>query len=534
MNGLLRHLQLRPHGDRLLTSSAAFWLFSARVLVLAMAIAEALAWGYLGFLFGEGWTQIAAALFAGTVMFLVVWMIDASLITLDRSHTEHSRVLLSTSPDVVGHRSVRQTATFVFRIVLLIASLTITAPYLAQLVFRKDIEQRTAAEATTIVDGARDTLRLRIARADSARRGQIATKRAEYEREIAGRGLSGRFGAGPTAVALRDAIVTLEAQSTREDAASAKSIAQFDSLAKDWQQNRKQLAARYNAVLPRVSILQSYRILTELRERPEFQRTELAIKAFLAFIFAGLLLLKLFEPSSVRLYMSEALQQEYDRYLAGTFDALLPPTEVSTATRFVMTPQRFYEFLAIDWASARRLDQQFAEKRVVAAEAAKSLDVLEKMRTHAEADVTRRTDEMQRLWGAADEAAHAVTELQSAIAAVRADTESFHSEVVTSAGERSTLDEKSRLEYRSYVNRKLSDANRALRELEEMLPSEIVRRERARAAALAAEAKLAESEKELASRLADVREVRSSLAKSAGEAARIAPPATDPKRARSG
>ena len=51
---------------------------------------------------------------------------------------------------------------------------------------------------------------------------------------------------------------------------------------------------------------------------------------FLALIFAGLLLLKLFEPSSVRLYLSDVLQQEFSRYLAGTFDPMLPATERST------------------------------------------------------------------------------------------------------------------------------------------------------------------------------------------------------------
>jgi hypothetical protein len=58
-----------------------------------------------------------------------------------------------------------------------------------------------------------------------------------------------------------------------------------------------------------------------------YQNTEIAVKAFLAFVFFGLLLLKLFEPTSIRLYMSEVLQQEYLRYLAGTFDEVLPDSE---------------------------------------------------------------------------------------------------------------------------------------------------------------------------------------------------------------
>src|SRR5262245_17919340 len=90
----LGHAQLKPHGDSLLTSSAAFWLNSARVLVFLMAGSEAIAWGYLGYLFGDGMVRWIGAAVTGGVIFLVVWMIDASLITMDRAWREHSAALL--------------------------------------------------------------------------------------------------------------------------------------------------------------------------------------------------------------------------------------------------------------------------------------------------------------------------------------------------------------------------------------------------------------------------------------------------------
>src|SRR5258708_14420864 len=95
---LLRHLEFQPHGKNLLTSSAAFWLFSARVLVFAMATCEAGAWAYLGYLFGDGLTRWIGAAFTGAIIFLVVWMIDVSLITMDRAWHEHAK-------EILGHQS---------------------------------------------------------------------------------------------------------------------------------------------------------------------------------------------------------------------------------------------------------------------------------------------------------------------------------------------------------------------------------------------------------------------------------------------
>ncbi len=145
MLALTRHLQFRPHGDKLLTSSATFWLFSARVLVFAMAISEAIGWSYLGYLFGEGAGRWASAAFVGVAIFLVVWMIDVSLITLDRAWDEHARLVLGLPDTSPRGRKLRDASTFVIRIALLLASLTITAPYLAQVVFHNDPRRRGAS-----------------------------------------------------------------------------------------------------------------------------------------------------------------------------------------------------------------------------------------------------------------------------------------------------------------------------------------------------------------------------------------------------
>src|SRR5215210_4638720 len=70
---LLSQFTLRPHGDQLLAPSARFWVFGARVLILIMASAEAVSWGYVGSLFGSGFMSLVTALAAGLSLFFVIW-----------------------------------------------------------------------------------------------------------------------------------------------------------------------------------------------------------------------------------------------------------------------------------------------------------------------------------------------------------------------------------------------------------------------------------------------------------------------------
>jgi len=515
---LSRHLDFRPHDDRLLTSSAGFWLFSARVLVFAMATAEAVAWGYLGFILSDGPLRWFSAAFTGITIFLVVWMIDVSLITMDRAWPEHARAILGKPME--KDRRLRDGMTFGLRIVLLLASLTITAPYLAQLVFYRDIQQFNQGVAAARIDTARAQLEQRFARADAEKGRAVEVARGSYEREIAGKGPSGRYGAGPTAQAMARAIASLEGERAALDRQWQREMAQFDALTRDPEVNRVQLATRYNLVVPTQTILGNGAVLRELRKRPEHQQTEFAIKAFLAFIFAGLLLLKLFEPYTVRLYFSEVLQQEYERYRAGAFDEVLPPVERSTAPGSAMSPQRLYDFLANVWSPARLLEEGQVESKARMAAAAHALDSVERMRGAAIQELNRRKGELARLTTAHDEAVLASTQLDSAIRAVEADMHSIQRSAKELERRPDALDELNWREQRTATSRRLTDASRALRELEEMVPTERYRKERTAAALTEATEGLRDSARELEAVEKHLRELRELLANSSSARAR--------------
>jgi hypothetical protein len=476
MQSLLRHLDLRPHGDQLLTPSAAFWLFSARVLVVAMAFSEAVAWGYLGFLFSDGSVRWITAGFTAAIIFLVVWMIDVSLITMDRAWAEHARAILGM--ETGKRRGLRDGLTFALRIGLLVGSLTITAPYLAQLVFHRDIRQANSAAAAARIDSARVELATRHEAAVAAKQREIDMRRTQFEREIAGSGQSGRYGAGPAAAAIARNIRKLEGERYTLELTARRELKEFDLLTRDLEANRTRLATRYNVMLPEETIMGSYGVLQKLRERPENRQTELAIKAFLGFIFVGLLLLKLFEPYSVRLYFSEVLQQEYTRYRAGGFDNVLTASERSAAAAGAMTPQRLYSFLADEWSPARRLQATEARGMAQVAAAAHALATLEDMRERALADFNRRKEEMGRLKEQQAKTHEESAQLASAIRVVDGDMQALQTKLQGIEQQPDSLDELSWLEHRTSLRKQLTEARRALRELHEFEPAVQARQKR--------------------------------------------------------
>ncbi len=516
MATVLRHLSLLPHGQRMLTSSAAFWFFSARILVFLMGFAEGTAWGYLGYLFGDGVTRWIGAAIAGTTIFIVVWLIDVSLITLDRAHQEHSQTILGKLPN---HRASlsRAIVTFSLRIGLVVASLQVSTPYLAQVVFHRDIQRFLDAAAAQAIDAKRAQITAsfdeQIARVDRL----ILDQRAALEREVAGKGLSGMYGMGPAAQTIADGASKLETDKEAIEVQKASDLAKFLQLVGDWRHNRETLASRYNLDLPEQSIMQSRKALDQLRTRPEFQSTELAIQTFLIFIFAGILLLKLFEPSSVRLYLSEILQQEFDRYRVGTFDALLPEGERSTSASYQMPPLRLYEFLTKVWYPTQRIQENDLDWRARVSATQLSIKELDSLRLEISNELdqaaARRNAALRKL----EVAVQDMEDLQSAIAQLETDVEVFESRLVEveSQPEREYKDERARLLDRDHrrdaINTWVERLNDANERLERLLARKRVveaRIPRAQAEFDRADQDLTRYQDELAATSARVRSVR--------------------------
>ena len=70
---------LRPYGYDLLTPSARQWLLASWMIIFIMAAVEMVAWGYVGSLMSESYPWVTAV-GAGLAVFLIVWIVDSSLI----------------------------------------------------------------------------------------------------------------------------------------------------------------------------------------------------------------------------------------------------------------------------------------------------------------------------------------------------------------------------------------------------------------------------------------------------------------------
>lgn len=495
---LLQLFQLRPHGSRLLTSGANYWFIAARLSVLLMALVEGLAWGYLGYLFLEGALRWVTAACAGLIMFLVVWMIDASLLTIDRSYSKHARTILG---EAAERHQVKTATAVAVRVFVVVASLTITAPYLSQVIFHREIRAVLDADAARLLEEKRGQLRdswkVKLASLDD----ELNRKRRELEAEISGTGRSGRYGRGPAAEAIAENVAAIELARTSTERAQLDESHAFERLASDWQLNREELASTFNVTLPEESILANRRALQDLTARPEYQQTEVAIKAFLLFIFLGMVLLKLFEPSSVKLYLSEVLQQEYSRYLGGSFDHVLPEGERSHSGAKAMTPQRLYQFLVGIWRPLQLREEDEVDFRVRRAAAERDLEHLEAILKDIEAAVAQARDQVEAGRARRETATQRYQGLLGAMDLVAGHVAHFRSEDAGLEDESRHLDARGKAEYGSHVRAQLSKAEKRLRELETAKDLEATKLKEV-------QAELADAQTELDVKLQELRELR--------------------------
>jgi hypothetical protein len=347
-----QRLALKPYGDELLTSSGDFWIFSARLIILAMAAAEAIAWGYMGSLMSQAHPLLAAGI-AALFVFTLIWIIDASFMTLDLSRGYYERALSGKKSDLARER-MKLAGGVLARVGIVTASLFITAPFLAQAIFADDVrEEMMRRNASSIAMKRQEVEQPYAARIDALRDEQ---QRLEEQRvhEAAGTGLSGRYGRGPALETIERQLGEKREEIAAVEAARVARLAEFDQL------THQQLAGQYGLQFMVPGVRSSVELLDELMKNPQFARAELAVRAFLAFLFLGLLILKAFQPRSIAVYFNEQLHSLYDEYRKGLFDNYLPAAERASAGGSI-DPLRFEEWCLETYALIRKEDERRRE-----------------------------------------------------------------------------------------------------------------------------------------------------------------------------
>lgn len=338
-------LSLKPYGDSLCTPGAAFWIFCARVSIFIMAAAEALSWSYLGYYIGQSSQPYVTAAIAGLAVFSVIWIIDASFVTLDTARSAFEAAIHGRAPDVRADRW-RLAAGLIVRAVIISATLMISAPFLAQLVFYRDISAEMARRDAVAIASRRTDL---AASFDAGEAALMKTRRELDDasiREAAGAGPSHRLGRGPAVATIERRLTDIDAQIAAGRVQKDAALRAYDAL------GRADLQKRYGLHFADDGIRTRSEVLASLRSNQTYQNAELAIRAFLAFLFLALIVLKLFQPASVSVYFSEILQDLHAQYRAGSYDAWLPPDERSYA-RVGLTPLRFKSWCIENYRSVR-------------------------------------------------------------------------------------------------------------------------------------------------------------------------------------
>ena len=348
---LLSQFSLTPHGDQLLSATARFWIFCARVLILIMATAEAISWGYVGSLFGSGLTGYLSALAAAVTLFFVIWLVDATFVTLDTSRAYYQRIL-STEPRYNNASEQRKFfAGLVIRAVIVVVSLWITAPFLSQIVFHRDVEDTIAARNRNAIASARAALTEKYEKQFHPLDSALNATQTFGIMEAAGKGPSGRYGRGAAVIAIEQRVADLQRRIAIVEQERDSVIQLFDALP------ARELTTRFGVQIIDDGLRSRSEVLNSMLDNPDYSGAKSALRAFLSFLFLGLVILKLFQPRSVGIYYSEQLQSLYTDYSQGKFDEYLDGHD-RPRSGTPMTPQRFEEWAVNSYQHVRAEEQQ--------------------------------------------------------------------------------------------------------------------------------------------------------------------------------
>ena len=351
LRAVLSQFTLKPHDDQLLSPTARFWIFCARVLILIMASAEAVSWGYVGSLFGSGFASVLTGLAAGASLFFVIWLVDATFVTMDTSRVYYQKVLSAESRTDGVMEQRKFFGGLLIRAVIVVVSLWITAPFLAQLVFQRDVVEMIRSRNGTAIANTRQALVTKYDQQIHPLDSALNAAQSAQILEASGKGLSGRYGRGAAVIAFEQRINDLQsriATTTRERDAI---LSDFDAA------GAEVLSQRFGVPLLDDGLRGRSEVLELMLQNPDYSGAQVALSVFLSFLFLGLLILKLFQPRSVGIYYSEQLQSLYTDYSQGKFDEHLDPHD-RPRSGSPMTPQRFEEWCLASYRTVRDEDER--------------------------------------------------------------------------------------------------------------------------------------------------------------------------------
>jgi len=245
-----------------------------------MASAEAISWGYMGSLFGRI-NPIIGAFVAGSFIFCLIWIIDANLMTLDLSRSFYERALKKKQTESETKSRLKLAVAVISRIVIVAGSLVITAPFLAQVMFSRDVEAEIMRQNAAHVAA----MRTEIEKPYLDRLDMIYKEKSDLENkrvhEAAGVGLSGIYGRGPALKTIEMQLADKTNELTEVESKRMSALREFDS------KGREQLQNDYGIEFIDKGVYSIGVILKTLLQNPAFNRAELAVSGVNPFCWTG-------------------------------------------------------------------------------------------------------------------------------------------------------------------------------------------------------------------------------------------------------
>lgn len=324
--GFWHFLTLRTYHNNLLTSGGSTYLTVVSFIMILAALSEGFAWGFLGSTFTPE-TPMLGWIGLGSFVFLLMWFFDRSLASADLLKNEHEKTLNGLEKDNFSFKNFfKNSLPFIARFAIVILSLYITAPFLTQLVFKADIENKMLEQYKNNVVLARENgLKERDAKIAELET-LVNSTNDKLQKEIGGKSGTG-YGYGSVAKSIERQLSTLESDLKSIRSERDQFLVKFDQAV---DRGNEEELKKYGITIAKDSPIFRQQAIKEFESQPAFKEIEWAVHIFLGILGFILISAKLMQPRTLQMYFSSRLQEKWALYKLGTFDKYLPQQERST------------------------------------------------------------------------------------------------------------------------------------------------------------------------------------------------------------
>ena len=348
-------ITLKAYHNNLLTSSGSTYLTVVSFIMILAAFSEAFAWGFLGSTFTPE-TPLLGWIGLGCFVFLLMWFFDRSLASADLLKHEHEKTLNGFEKESFSIKHAFKTSVpFIARFFIVILSLYITAPFLTQLVFKADIENKMLEQYKDNVILAREN-GLKVRDAKIAELEQLVNSTNDkLQKEIGGKGGTG-YGYGSVAKSIERQLSTIESDLKITRTERDNFLIKFDQAV---DRGSEEELKKYGITIAKDSPIFRQQAIDEFKSQPAFQKTDRAVHIFLFILGFILISAKLMQPRTLQMYFSSRLQEKWALYKLGTIDKYLPEQERSTL--LLQTNQSIpeeFEDIIVQYAKDQRQRKQ--------------------------------------------------------------------------------------------------------------------------------------------------------------------------------